>query len=304
MRYEIKALNVGGVLDQSIALLKHHFKVLVTITLFLYIPILLVIYFVDYALLPVQGLSPSGVPKVELGFTFLLINFIGGLVLVFLAVPITNAAVVRAVANEYLDHPTSAQESFKYALTVLLPLMVTSILAWSCIFLGYIIIIAGIWLTFQVPAFLPLLPILAWSLVFLADLVLILLGFWLTFRYWFTSYIVVIEGTKGWAALERSGALMKGHMTTAFVLTLLLSIIGSSLGIAKLFIPVQLVSLLVYTLIQAALFIFGGAASVVFYFSCRCQLDHFDLTVLAETIGREGSKGGIRESGLTTGGMD
>jgi hypothetical protein len=43
---------------------------------------------------------------------------------------------------------------------------------------------------------------------------------------------------------------------------------------------------LVQVVIQAMLFIFGAAAGGVFYFSCRCKLENFDLAILAEAVGK------------------
>jgi len=34
-------------------------------------------------------------------------------------------------------------------------------------------------------------------------------------------------------------------------------------------------------------FVFSTVAFVVFYFSCRCKVENFDLTLLAENIGLE-----------------
>ena len=255
MRYEIKALTIGGILDQAVMLLRIHFKMLLTITLFIYIPGLLVVSYLSYMLMPGPMPTTTGAEIPEFGMAFLLLNLIWGLVAMFFVIPVTNAAVIRAVADEYLGRPASAQGSFKHALKVLLPLIFTSFIAWILIFLG--------------------------SLLFLIP------GIWLTFRYWFTSYIVVIEGTKGRAALKRSRALMKGNMGTGFVLALLLFVIGLAVSMVVAFVPVQVIAILVQVLIQAALFIFGAAASAVFYFSCRCKLENFDLTVLADTVGKE-----------------
>jgi hypothetical protein len=108
-------------------------------------------------------------------------------------------------------------------------------------------------------------------------------GFLLFFRYWFVSYVVVIEGTRGSAALKRSGALMKGNMATAFVLGLLLGIISLAFQYSVLFVPGPL-RVVVLTALQAVLFVFGAAAGVVFYFSSRCKLEHFDLQLLADAV--------------------
>jgi hypothetical protein len=50
MRYSIKELSVGGILDHAVVLLKNHFMLFLGVTLFLYVPFSLVSGFVSLAL--------------------------------------------------------------------------------------------------------------------------------------------------------------------------------------------------------------------------------------------------------------
>jgi hypothetical protein len=275
MRYQIKALNLGGILDQAITLLKNHFVMLLTITLFLLVPFTLVSGIAVYALTPETTQAPSfpysQPPAVGAGQSLILLSGLFGLLTAVFVFPLTNAATIRAVAKEYLDQPTTAVESFKYALRVFVPLILTNVLAWIIIALPLIVVIVpGILI--QSPALLGLGIIVAFIPVIL-----------LVFRYWFVSHVVIIEGTWGSAALKRSGALMKGNMATAFVLGLLLGIIGAFVQGAAQIVP-GLLGVAVETVFQAVLFVFGAAAGVVFYFAARCKLEHFDLQLLADAV--------------------
>jgi hypothetical protein len=106
-------------------------------------------------------------------------------------------------------------------------------------------------------------------------------------RYGLAQFTVVIEERAGWEALQRSSALMKGNMGALFVLGFLLAIIGGAAGMAAALIPFQPLQIVVSALVQGALVVFGAAAGVVFYFSCRCKLENFDLTVLASAVAQD-----------------
>ena len=76
-------------------------------------------------------------------------------------------------------------------------------------------------------------------------------------------------------------------MGTMIVLGLLLFGISFGVGMVAGFVPQPHVRLVVQQLITAVTTVFFTAAFVVFYFSCRCQVDNFDLQYLAESIGVE-----------------
>ncbi|GAG92908.1 unnamed protein product, partial [marine sediment metagenome] len=135
-----------------------------------------------------------------------------------------RAAVIHAVANEYLERPTTVVASMRTALRVFVPLVWTS-------FLMYIIIYLGL-LAFIIP------------------------GIYFSFRYTLCSNIVVIERISGVAALRRSRDLMLSnrtrHYNTAFLLFLLLVVIqfGITRSVANL-IPEGYLSMVVSILLQA-----------------------------------------------------
>ena len=120
MRYEIKELGVGGVLDQAISLVKNHFGLLLGITLCLYVPFMLVIGFVGHAITPVLppnatqqekfAAQQEALPKVLL--ILVPIAIVGGLIVM----PLTNAAVIAAVASEYLEQPTTVGAAMRRAI--------------------------------------------------------------------------------------------------------------------------------------------------------------------------------------------
>jgi len=257
MRYEIRELGVGGILDQAIQLVKNHFGLLFLITLVAYVPLTAIIAYVN-----------ASMPKFQLGgnqeeFAAAvaaaqsqqrIIYPLLGLGM-FIIYPLTNAAIIHAVASVYLGRTTSLGDAFSRAVRVLLPLAWTSILYYLSCALGLIVLIVGI-----------LIPMFYFAL---------------------STHVVVIEGVWGISALRRSARLMKGNIGTVVVLGLMLFVINFAAGFLTAIISQVYIATAVSVIIQTALFIFVTTAMVVFYFSCRSKAENFDLTMLAEAIEAE-----------------
>ena len=92
---------------------------------------------------------------------------------------------------------------------------------------------------------------------------------------------------------KRSKELMKGNIGTYFVLLLLIGIISAGIGFGAGFLlsTQPYLQTIVSVALQAVATIFSAAAIVVFYFSCRCKHEHFDLTLLAQGVGMEAPEG-------------
>jgi hypothetical protein len=98
---------------------------------------------------------------------------------------------------------------------------------------------------------------------------------------------VVIENVGGVAAMKRSKQLMAGNIGTVFVLGLLVGLINAGITFAANLIPQPHVQVVALALINGVVTIFASAAFVVFYFSCRCKHEQFDLALLAQAVGAE-----------------
>jgi hypothetical protein len=255
MRYEVSELNLGGILDHAVALAKNHLALFFGISCVLYLPFN---FFFQYMLIRLQAASPgAGATPEDAGGFFVVFGFwfVSYVLFVLIAMPITNAATIFAVASEYLDRPATVGGSLRLAVSRFLPLIGTSILKGFAIMLGLVAC---------------LIP-----------------GIYLAFRFWFSTHVVVLEDRAGPSALTRSGVLMKGNMGTAVILGLVIGVISWATGAISGMIPVRLIQVAVNSLVGTALFIFAASASVVFYFSCRCKAENFDLTVLADSVARD-----------------
>ena len=262
MRYEIKAQGVGEILDQAIGLLKNHFGLLMGISLCFSVPFALFVNFVIQARMPV--LPPRPTPEESAAFLQELISILPilmglGFVSMVTVYPLTTGAMIHAVASKYLGKPTTIGASIGRALRVWAPLLWTSILVSILVSFGLLL------------CFLP--------------------GVLLFFRYALSSQAVVLEGVSGLAAMKRSKALM-GHegvknYATLFLLFFLLGVIGIGIQSGAGLIPQQHVGLVVTVLLQTVGGALGTAALAVFYFSCRCKAENFDLLRLVDAMQAE-----------------
>lgn len=71
------------------------------------------------------------------------------------------------------------------------------------------------------------------------------------------------------------------------MLGLLIFIISASIGGTAALIPNRSLRSLVSVVVQVAASIFATAAVVVYYYSCRCRHEQFDLALLAHSVGVE-----------------
>ena len=105
MRYEIKQLGVGGVLDQAIVLVKENFGLLVGTVLILYFPFSLVSGLVIADKMPNPALleSPETAQLFWQQYAEMMI-WISGLALanLLIVLPASTAAVIHAVSSLYL----------------------------------------------------------------------------------------------------------------------------------------------------------------------------------------------------------
>jgi hypothetical protein len=259
MQYQIKSLGLGGILDQAVQLVKNHFGLFFGIVAVLYLPFALLQGFVSLAVLPELPATPTtedfrvyqeAAAQASI-YTMPLTILFG-----FVVVPITNAAVIDAVSQCYLSKEATIGSSYSHATKILFPLLGTWILQMLAIMGGFILLI--------IPG--------------------IIFSFW----FFLSSHAVVVGGESGRAALSRSKKLMQGNIGTVIALGMVLGVIQWGIIGGTYFIPQKHVATAAQALLGSVAFVFSTVAVVVFYFSCRCKIENFDLTLLAENIGLEG----------------
>jgi hypothetical protein len=268
MPYKIQQLKLGGILDQAIAITKDHFGLLFGIMACLLIPFQLIQGFLQLTLFPelTSGATPQELTGQLNTSLYLLFTFVFMVLAGLVITPLTNAAAIHAVSRLYLGQRISAVESIKRGFRSLLPLVWTTML-FSFVFIGGFIL-------FIIPGIL--------------------------FALWFGLYqqVVVVEGISGFAALQRSKQLVRGHLLTFIALTLMMIVIVWAVLGGVFFIPQLHVQMVVRVLLLAILTVLATATWVVFYFSCRCAVENFDLTYLAESIGVAAPEPEVEAAGI------
>jgi hypothetical protein len=132
MRYEIREMAFGEILDTGFRLLRDHFVLLFTISAALNIPLALFGDLLEAAAGQSVGFA-VGVGAV----TFLLFLTIG---------PIIGAASTHAIGELYLGREATLGESFGKGVEILIPLIGTSILSSIAVMGGLVLLIVpGVW---------------------------------------------------------------------------------------------------------------------------------------------------------------
>jgi hypothetical protein len=267
MRYELKPLGVGGILDQTILIFKDRFGLFLVIVLCLRVPATAAFQYLTYAhgfampMQPTDAQAGEVFQKLILLYRNLLIPWL--LVNLFVISPLTDGALIYAAARIYLGQPITLGTAFRAALSRYFPFLWTSLLFYLILFVG--------WLCCFLPA---ILFFLRFSLVF---------------------SVVVLERLSGFAALERSGILMRFDPNTISFwprsnyrvlmrLFCVAFVIQAGIGGAASLIGQPHLQALVTGLVQSVASAFWTVVFVIFYFSCRCRAEGFDLIHLARVV--------------------
>jgi hypothetical protein len=239
--YEIRAMSFGEILDMGFRILRNHFVLLVGLQAIVVVPTRLV---TDFLNREVGSSDPFMV--------------LAGMLPVFLALlilqPIIMAAITHAISENYLSRSVTFGGALRFALSIVLPLVGTWLLASLIVMVGF--------------------------------LLLIIPGLILALMFAVLTPVMVTEGIFGVAAMERSGALMKENKLRALGLFIVTGILSAALiagvDLVAGFIPV--VGSVVAGIVQGAANAFGAAALVVLYFDIRCRKEAFDLEHLARQV--------------------
>jgi hypothetical protein len=134
MRYEVRAMSFGEILDAGFRLVRNHFTLLVGMAAVLYIPAALV-----SANTIGQPAAAASVPTVLMVLTF-------GLVFIVIS-PVVAAGITYAVGEVYLGRTPTISQCLRFGFSILLPLVGTTLLWFLALDVGFVLfIIPGIYL--------------------------------------------------------------------------------------------------------------------------------------------------------------
>ena len=266
MNYEVKELEIGGILDYTIRLYKDNFKFILTVVGTVIIPISVIWAVIQTAMMP--NISPeayAGLAQEEM--TELMSSQLTGSLLTFVGVLITlvdnsvaQGALVHGMAHRFLGRDMSPSDSIRVGFRNLPRLIGASILMGLGIMGGSLLcIIPGIYLA------------LAWYVVI---------------------PVLIFEGQPVGSIFGRSMKLMKGQMGKAFVLAFLLGIIGIAAAVFAQLVPGRYPSAILSSVINALLMGLNSVAVLVLYFSARCKAENFDVELLTQAVEGPGEEQG------------
>jgi hypothetical protein len=136
MRYEIRQMSFGEILDTGFQLLRNHFSLLLGLSLVLYAPIAVFNVILE-------SLAP-GSPTDPL---LLLLTGLPLALAILVATPIVAGAITLAISRLYLGEPVDFGGALRATLPLMLPLMGTSLLSFICIAAGLaLLILPGVYL--------------------------------------------------------------------------------------------------------------------------------------------------------------
>ncbi len=296
MTYKVQALSVPGTLDQAVALYRDNFKTIFLIALTVYIPVEVIRALVAAAnagpITPFKwGMSTREVLEWYSSltharstgnryFTWVMILFI---------LPFTNAAVVHLVSNAYMNTPVSTSESLRRSIARLPSLIWANLLFTVALFgcgIGAFIV-AGLMIVFLGP------------FGYFAVLPAVLVFAYIVMRFSLLNSAIMIEEKRGMKALTRSAELMAGNYLEQMLLILILlapRLLLFLFIISEKFVPMLALRAALQASMEGILITFSACTFVVFYYSCRCKREHFDLSLLADNAGANVSTGSDLDS--------
>jgi hypothetical protein len=255
--YDVRDLGVGGILDQAIRIVRDHFGPLLRI----FLPLLafnLVLGLVNVFVAPVDSADASPEENAAAVAAALptTLAFTGAQVIGALIIGSwINAALMHFVAQKYLGHVITPGAALARGWRRYGPVVWTTLLVGATIGVGF--------------------------------LLLIIPGIYFSFWYLLSQQVTVVENISGWQAMKRSRALMKGSMNTAFLVLLVLGILGFVLGSGAGLLGNPYLITGTTVVLQSILTLVSLTALVVLYFSCRCKEENFDLEHVAASLGAE-----------------
>lgn len=256
MRYEVKELEIGGLLDQSIRLFRDHFKFMMMVACIPFFPGVMIELLRVLSMPSIQpDASQELPPQVMMMFSPTAIILM--LLTVFVTIVTTalsTGAATWGVTHRYLGHDVPARECFRIVLRRFPRLM------WAIIL--------------YVPA------------VGLGMMLFLLPGIYLMFAWYVMYPVMIFEDLSAIRSMRRSRKLMVGHKGKAFIVGLLVGIIAIAAMLFGKIIPNVYAATALTEVITAILTVFGAVVTVVIYISARCRVEHFDLELLTQMVER------------------
>jgi len=276
MQYEIRAMRLAEILDTGFRLLRDHFGLLFGIGLVVYLPLGLAAAVIGAE---VEAMTGAASTSPDAAFDMALVAASGVAIVLAYVVgfPLMSCAITHAVGSLYLGRDVSFGASFGVAWSRFLPLAGTYLL-YGLLMLGFLALCGGLGFGLSL--------VLGDGAIVAAAFLAVFAGMYLTLAFLLLVQVIVLEGTAGMPALGRSRELMSGHMLRGLGLLVVLALLAGALGVgvSLALVAIPLIEPVGSAAMQAAIFAYTSAVTVVFYFDLRSRKEAFDLEHLARLV--------------------
>jgi membrane-anchored glycerophosphoryl diester phosphodiesterase (GDPDase) len=298
---QLRPLSIGEVLDAGFRLLRHRFGTLMLCVLAAGLPLSLlrtiIIASTDERYYDVNATPYFDTP------TKVIVGQIVAALVFFLGALIATAACFRVISAAYLGEPVKAGQSLRLGVRRVPAMVVASIVLAILAFVVVFVVVFVATLTTVRPLAFLLIPMIIylgvrWALVWPA---------------------IVAERAGPFHAINRSWTLTEQHWWRSFAILLVLALITLVLYFALSFalfaafsgmdsineIALATIDTVFNVVVLAVVYPLSAAIITVLYYDTRVRGEGFDLQLLAESIGSDGSRfaGSPPERPETVGGL-
>ena len=259
MAYVIKDHDLGGILDQSVAVLKDHLGLFMKIMAVTWIPANVVARCMIVSLMP-EPPPPMAPPEAtEQFFRETILQFQQNLpilavlwLVIIVLNPVAQVAVIHATSQAYLGKAVTVGESVRMGFSRYFSFFGASLIMGIALVVGLLLC---------------LIPGVIFGLLFCLAV-----------------YVAVIERAGPITALTRSWNLVYNNALIAFVLGIILFLLGAAIGMGAAVITNLQVRQVFQVVFQSVALVVSMVVMVVYYYSCRCKLENFDLELMAGNV--------------------
>lgn len=283
----VRELDIGAAIDEAVLLLRRHFGLFAKLVLLLIVPFTIptVLLSGSLAEAPMMIGAPGGPPMMGPALESILILLAVAIAYSLLVQPAIIGLMSHAAARIFTGGTLTLGQALRWLPRHLLSLIVATLMVNLSITFGVMMcIVPGILLS-RVSG------VLGAAVLAIGTPLGIVLGILLYLIFALTVPVIAVEGVGPIAAISRSIELSRQNRISILGLTLVLGVIGFFLNSVGSIVPEPYTSAVLASFTSGMTTSLQTACLTVFYLSCRCKHEHYDLRLLAEQVaaGRDAS---------------
>ena len=283
MRYEIRALETGELLDTGFRLLTQRFWLLVGLQICASVPAFCVLFGIEL-LSPSVSSGTGGADAPPFSPALVVLVAAGVLALIVFQF-VVMASITQVLAALYRGESTGFVGALREGLRVA-PRLIGTWLLIGLLFGVVGVVVGGVF--FAVVAAAGSTGPLVILLAVIAGIGFLILSIYFGFPLVLLAPIAVLERTFFLSALSRCLDLMKSHRLSVFAVYMVLGLASLVFQIPSAILQtvpsLVWVGISVQLVVQIVLGAYGGALAVLIYFNLRCRKEGYDLEQLTAAV--------------------